>query len=300
MRKDLAFAGDFPEKPYQRLLVVSKLSWRCVLAIVFALTLCLFLQLREIKIDVLELNSVSNQYVVAQTAFEFPDQEKTIFLQQQAMQDIGPIYRLDSKEVRKITHEFEEQLLQNQEWRKKFPKMSFEQLYGYAESIERFCTESRFSDERTVTKIQGIEILPEYIFTLSNRKVETPTIPSSFWSAIKQHVFLNEADSSVTSFVLDFFKSGKLELGEDVGLEKRMKQMAKDSVPEQYTLIEAGSFLLEPGEKVTLRHVMLIQAMKRALGGIGHAFSFISMFGTLSLSVIITFLTIIYLKLYHK
>ncbi|MES2200051.1 MAG: HDIG domain-containing metalloprotein [Chlamydiota bacterium] len=300
MRKDLALAGDSPERSYKRLLGASKLSWRCVLVVAFAMTLCLFLQLREVKIDILELNAISKQYVVAQTAFDFPDQEKTIFLQQQSMQDIGDIYRFDSKEVYKTTHEFEERLLQNQDWRKKLSKITFEQLYGYAEAVEKCCVESRFSDERTIVRMQGVEVASEFAFILPDSRSENPNVPSSYWITIKDRVFSQESDSAVTGFVMDFFKHGKWRLQEDVSLEKRMKQMAKDSVPEQFTLIEAGSFILEPGEKVTLRHIMLVQSMKKAMGGVGYSFSLLSIMGTLALSLIITFLTISYLKLYHK
>jgi cyclic-di-AMP phosphodiesterase PgpH len=74
----------------------------------------------------------------------------------------------------------------------------------------------------------------------------------------------------------------------------------KDSVPEQFTLIEAGSFILEPGEKVSSRHIMLIQSMQKVMNGIGYSFSFLSILGTFALGVIITFLTICYLKLYHE
>ncbi len=300
MRKDLALAGDSPERSYKKLLGASKLSWRCCLIVAFAMTLCLFLQLREVKIDVLELNAISKQYVVAQTAFDFPDQEKTIFLQQQSMQDIGAIYRFDSKEIHKITYEFEERLLQNQDWRKKLSKITFEQLYGYAETVEKLCIESRFADERTIGRIQGIEVASEFVFILSDIRGESSSPPSSYWNTIRDRVFYQESDSAVITFVIDFFKQRKWHLQEDIGLEKRMKQIAKDSVPEQYTLIDAGSFILEPGEKVTLRHIMLIQSMKKALEGVGYSFSFLSILGTLALSLIITFLTISYLKLYHK
>lgn len=300
MRKNLAFAGDSPEKSYKKLLGVSKLSWRCFLVIAFAMTLCLFLQLREVKIDVLELNAISKQYVVAQIGFDFPDEEKTIFLEQQSMQDIGDVYRFDSKEVRKTTYEFEERLLQNQDWRKKLSKVTFEQLYGYAEAIEKFCIESRFSNERTVGKMKEVEVAPEFIFTLSSNRSEIPSIPPSYWTVVKDYTFFQESDVAVINFVLDFFKYKKWPLQEDIGLEKRLKQIAKDSVIQQYTHVEAGSFILEPGEKVSLRHIMLVQSMKKAMEGIGYSFSFLSMMGTLALSLIITFLTISYLKLYHK
>jgi len=273
----------------------GRIGWRAILAIIFILMLSFFLQLREVKMDVLELHAVSNQYVVAQTAFEFPDEERTIILQQQAMQDIGAIYRFDSKDVHKEVLQFQEDVLQNLDWKKKFPKATASMLYDYAEKVEEFFGQSRFSDERTVERMRVKEEF-EPIFVLG----QNVSVPSSFWIAVKEKAFGKDVDSGVVSFVVDFFKHTKWQLQEDAALEKKLRVQAKESIPQQYMLVEEGSFLLEPGEKITLRHLSLVKAMKQAMQGVGYSFSLLGMLGTIALSTIITFLTVIYLKMYHK
>lgn len=245
--------------------------------------------------DVLELHAVSSQYVVAQTAFEFPDEERTIILQQQAMQDIGAIYKFDSKEVHKEVLQFEEDVLQNLDWKKKLPKATASMLYDYAEKVEQFFGESRFSDERTIERMRTKEGF-EPIFLLG----QNLSLPSAFWVALKEQAFTKDSDHAVVAFVVDFFKHTKWQLQEDAALEKKLRQAAKESIPQQYMLIEEGSFLLEPGEKVTLRHISLLKAMKQAVQEAGHSFSFLAILGTIALSTIITFLTVVYLKLYHR
>jgi putative nucleotidyltransferase with HDIG domain len=126
------------------------------------------------------------------------------------------------------------------------------------------------------------------------------SLTSSFWSALKERAFLKDADHALISFVVDFFKHTKWQLQEDAALEKKLKQQAKESIAQQYVLIEEGSFLLEPGEKITLRHISLVQAMKQAMQGMGRSFSFLAILGTIALSTIITFLTVVYIKLYHR
>ena len=92
------------------------------MGLTFTIILTVFLQMREVRVEMVETDSISKQYVVAQIDFEFPDDAKTEFLQQQAMQDVGTIYRFDSKEIEKASHEFEEFLASNQGWRKNFQK----------------------------------------------------------------------------------------------------------------------------------------------------------------------------------
>jgi cyclic-di-AMP phosphodiesterase PgpH len=88
-------------------------------------------------------------------------------------------------------------------------------------------------------------------------------------------------------------------LQNDIGLEKRLKQLAQENIPQQYTEVEAGSHIIDPGEKVTLRHIMMLMAMKNALGESRNLWSPLSILGSAVLSLFITLLIIIYLKIYH-
>ena len=65
-------------------------GWRLLVGLFCTIGLALFLHFREIRLEVLELNTTAPRYIVAQIDFEFPDYETTIVLQQQAMQNLGP------------------------------------------------------------------------------------------------------------------------------------------------------------------------------------------------------------------
>jgi cyclic-di-AMP phosphodiesterase PgpH len=300
--KGLALRAESSGKKQKKRFGIRGFWWRVLLALLFTSGLSVFLQLREIKVDVLELHTVSKQYVVAQTAFEFLNEEKTFFLQQQAIHDIGPIYRFDSKNLSKVSSEFEENLIQNQSWRKKMPQVGFEQVYEYTESLENFLLDSRFSDARTIDRMNAAESASEHIFLLPPLKEgETiPVLPETFWITLKEQVFPGDVDPELETFILAFFQERKWDFQRDSILEKRMKQQAKDSVPPQYTLVEAGQFILEPGEKVTLEHVMQLQALKKALGESENDMSPFAVLGGFCLAIIITFLAGVYLKLYHR
>ena len=79
-------------------LVCNDRGWRILRWRVLCFLPGLFLHFREVRLDVLELNTSANRYIVAQTDFEFPDYESTIILKQQAMQDVGQIFQLDPKQ----------------------------------------------------------------------------------------------------------------------------------------------------------------------------------------------------------
>jgi cyclic-di-AMP phosphodiesterase PgpH len=278
------------------------LGWRLVIGLVFTICLSVFLQMREVRVELVEKDSISKNYVVAQTEFEFPDADKTEFLQQQAMQDVGEVYRFDSKEIVKVGHEFEEFLASNQSWRKKLPQTTFEEFYEYTESFEDFLLATRFADERTIRKLKEADINfePSFFIPIQDSD-DTPFLPSGYWNLVKDHVFQSNAKQSpLASYISDFFEKRDWLLQRDLSLEKKLKQVAQDSVLEQYAVVKAGTLILEPGEKITPKHIMMIQAMKTALPTPNSLGTPLSIMGCFTLGLIIVFLTGIYLSIYHK
>src|SRR5579863_1369893 len=94
-------------------LTLNKRGWRLLVGLFCTIGLALFLHFREIRLEVLELNTTAPRYIVAQIDFEFPDYETTIVLQQQAMQDIGSIYQIDETEIREVHLQLEQELIQD-------------------------------------------------------------------------------------------------------------------------------------------------------------------------------------------
>lgn len=299
--KELAEKDPPVEDKCRYLLGLKGAGWRLLIGLLFASILSFFLQIREVRVGVVEIDSLSKQYVVAQTDFEFPDEGKTLFLQQQAMQDVGQIYQFDRKELEKTTAEFEEFLAQSQTWRKRMPDSSFEEFYEYTEAFEEFLADSRFVDERTFMQLKDFDLSHESIFLIQSiGKDEVPSIPSDYWKVAKDHVFSsNSRKSTFSSYIIEFFQKKQWVLQTDSSLEKKLKLFAQEKVPQQFTLVKAGTMILEPGEKITLKHVVMLQAMKNALASPRYLGTPFSVVGTFSLSAIITFLTAIYLSIYH-
>ncbi len=278
------------------------LGWRVLIGLLFTVCLSMFLQMREVRVGIIETDSISKQYVVAQTEFEFLDADKTAFLQQQAMQDVGNVYRFDSKEIVKVGHDFEEFLASNQSWRKKIPQSTFEEFYEFTESFEEFLLETRFADERTIRKLKETDIqFDPSFFILIQESENAQILPIGYWTSVKDHVFPAKLrQTPLVSYISDFFEKKEWTLQRDLSLEKKLKQVAQGSVVEQYALVKAGTLILEPGEKITSKHVMMLQSMKTALPNPNRMGTPLSIVGCFTLGLIIVFLTGIYLSIYHK
>jgi putative nucleotidyltransferase with HDIG domain len=300
--KDSIDKDSLPQEGRKRWLSVKGLGWRIFMGLAFTLILTVFLQMREVRIEMVEADSVSKQYVVAQSDFEFPDDAKTEFLQQQAMQDVGVIYRFDTKEIEKTSREFEEFLASNQSWRKKLPEATFEEFYEYAESFEDFLLDTRFSDERTIHKLQEADVtFDPYFLVFIPESDKFPVVPPTYWASVKDHVFQPEIrQSPMAAYILDFFEKKEWVLQKDLSLEKKLKQVAQEKIPQQYTLVKAGTMILEPGEKIGPKHIIMLQSMKNSLVSPHHLGAPLSVLGGFLLGLIITFLMGVYLNFYYK
>jgi hypothetical protein len=276
-------------------------GWAIFFTTLFLFFLTLFLHFREVKMEVLELGSISKQYIIAQIDFEYPDDEATLVLKQQAMQDIGPIYRFQEKQISQVLTSFEDFLITNQQWREDLPGATYENMYVGAELLEEFLNQARFTDPRTLKKMDQLEVASENFFDipLSNRKLSY--LPEYFWKDAKEALFPSETlDPKVAQYVLQFFEKQDWQLQQDVSLQKKLKILVQDHVPEQYRRVSAGSHIIDPGEKVNLRHIYMLQAMKNALGESRNLWNPLSIAGSFIFACIITFLLSVYVRIYHK
>ncbi len=275
------------------------IGWRILLGLIFVAMLTFFLHFREIKVEVLEINSIAQQYVIAQVPFDFPDDELTLVLRQQASRDVGSVYQFDSKQIHQMVNAFEEHLIRDPSWRKTLPKSTFEEVYEAVESLEEYMLETRFADSRTLQKMHEMAYSSDNFYEVSSEK-NRELIDASYWNHLEEVALPpSRYPKDLANTILLFFSRQHWSLQQDIGLERRLKQYAQDSVPQQYTQVLAGSHIIDPGEKVTLKHVMMLQAMKNALGNSRNLWSYPSMIGSVLLSLMIALLTAVYLKIYH-
>ena len=165
----------------------------------------------------LELNSIAPNYTVTQVDFDFYDDEATIILKQEAVKDIGKIYALSEKTVRQRRIEFENFLIYNQDWRKYSEKSTFEEMYKGVDALEQSLLKMRFTDLRTLQKMQDIGLSTEYYLAYTPEDMEEVILPGSVWDDVKKLAFPdNVISSGAADFIIDYFRSKPWKIQEDL------------------------------------------------------------------------------------
>ena len=291
------------EKPHlKKWLKNRNLGLRLLIGIIFVVVLTCFLQWREVRIEVLEYGSVADQYLIAQVDFDFPDEEATVILKQESVRDIGQIYRMDEKQVLKKRYEFEDHLVHNTEWRKTLPKVTFEELYYGADQLKDILLQSRFTDERTLSKIKKFDLPSENFYLFTSDQLPGPVmLDNSYWEGVENEVFdERQISQEAADFLVGFFKNHTWNLIEDLSSERSLRHSIQEGLPEVYTHIEGGSRLIDSGEKVTHRHIAMLHAMKEALKESRNLWQPLSILGSFLLALMFTFFTVLFFHAKHR
>lgn len=274
---------------------------RIAIGAIFSLGLFLFLHFRETRVEFLELNSIAQHYMVADVDFSFPDEEATALLKQEAMLDVGKIFSLDPDGVKKRRMEFENFLIYDQAWRKHAKLSTFDEMCKAVQRLERVLIELRFSDSRTIERMQKIHMPTTlYIELAPFDPRQGVYFPEKVWSQIQKLAFDGQNFHEGTGeFIINYF-SGKIwTLREDIANERKLKNLIQSKIPTKYTEMVAGSRIIDQGEKVTPRHLAMIQAMKQALNEKRNFFSPRTVLGSLIITLLVTFLCFLFLKFQH-
>ncbi len=268
----------------------SSRTIRICIGLLFSLGLFLFLHFREIRVEFLELNSTAPRYVVAEIDFSFPDEEATAVLKQEALLDVGKIFALDVDGVKKRRLEFENFLIYDQEWRDKARLSTFDEMYKAVQKLERVLIELRFSDARTIEKMQKINFpCHNYIEVAPFDMRQGAYFPEKVWDQIEARTFGGQHFHDGTGlFIINYFKKKIWVLQEDIQAERKLRKKIHDYVPLQYTEVVAGSRIIDQGEKVTSRTLAMIQAMKQALNEKRNLFSLGTVCGSFIITCLIT------------
>lgn len=279
----------------------KSLAIRALIGLLFAVCLFLFLHFREVHVEVLELNSIAPKYIVSQVDFDFFDEEATIILKQEALRDIGKIYNISEKEIRKRSLEFENYLIYNQDWRKDVPNSTFEEMYRAVDLLGKNLVQLRFTDPRTFQKIQQLNLRSsDYILYNPGGPTEEAYLPGQVWSHLEQSLTSdNDFKTETLNFVLNYFKTKPWKVEEAILDERMLHKKIQAIVPDKYTEVSSGSRLIDQGEKVTARHIAMLQAMKKAVKEQRHLWHPITLAGSLIMTLILTLICGGYLKSSH-
>lgn len=274
---------------------------RWAIIIIFAFSLFCFLHLREVYVATVELGKVAPHYMVAEVDFSFPDEEATTILRQESLLDIGKIYAIDPDDVHKRGLDFKNILIYDQEWRKAVKQSTFDEMYRAIERLEQVLLEIRFSDARTIEKMKELD------FPIKNFHELAPFdpsqgafLPEKVWDWIKQAAFGTQLFNPTTiDYVIDFLKNKIWNLKEDTQTERRIRKFLQNNIQQKYTYVSAGSRIIDQGEKVTSRHISMIQAMKQSLSERRNLWYPRTIVGSLLLTILLMAVGSVFLKYHH-
>ncbi len=273
---------------------------RYLILFIFALILFVFLHFREVRVEILELNSIAPGYIVAQVDFDFIDDEATLILKQEAVKDIGKIYQLSERNVRQKRIEFENFLLYNQGWREHTESETFDELYRGAEIIEKALLQIRFTDAYTLAKLQDSGFSTRHYRVYTFHLLEKISLPSLIWESLQEDYFpKNEYNPLASALIIEFFKGGEWNLTEDIPAQRALRRYIQAQVPDKITHVNAGNRIIDQGERVTARHVAMLQAMKKALGDSRNLSHPVTLLGSFILSMVFIGIGLAYLQINH-
>lgn len=270
---------------------------RLLIGGLFFIGLFAFLHFREVRVEVLELNSIAPNYTVSQVDIDFYDEEATIILKQEAVKDIGKIYILSEKTIRQRRIEFENFLIYNQDWRKYSEKSTFEEMYKGVDAIEKTLLSLRFTDPRTMQKMQEIGLSTQNYLVYTPEEMEEVSLPSSVWDYVKETSFSHALISNAAAdFIIDYFQAKPWKVQEDFSAYRLISKKIQSSIPDKYTHVSAGSRVIDQGERVNARHIAMLQAIKKALGESRNLWHPLTLLGSLLMTSILTGICVAYFK----
>ena len=298
------------EKPkWQRYLKEGNLGKRLLIGGAILFALAIFIHFREVRVEMLELDNSAKNYVVAQVDFEFPDDEGTVTLKQQSARDIEHIYKINPQAIENQRFKFENFLIQDQRWRSLLPKNTFEELYHGVDRIKNQLLEVRFMDTRTLQRLDTLHLLkPEFYPIPPSFNGKKATLLPSFWEGLQKELMKssqelfphNKEPGPAIVYILNHFQSTEWPLELDNSSQRTLRRLVEDTVPERFSPIKAGSRIIDQGEKVTHRHLTMIQSMKKALAEGQKIWEPLPLLSSLIFAIIITLIGAFYFRISHK
>jgi cyclic-di-AMP phosphodiesterase PgpH len=287
----------------------KSITIRLLIGLLFAVVLFFFFHVRQPYVESLELGVLAERYVVAQIDFAFPDEEATIILKQEAAHEIGVIWRIKEEQINQKVTAFQKYITQNPKGSEKWEAMSKETSFAnIALALSLFSDNlslNRFTDVRTIQRIDRLpssEIpIPTQAFYPFLPAQEAVRLPLQFWTGFAKRVFSDEiVPGAIFQFIVHYFETALWEFEMDQGLEYTLRKVAQGKISEKFTRIRAGERLIDQGEKVTSRHLAMMQAMKEKLHQKRNLLAFASVSGSLLMTLVFLSVGALFLRENHK
>lgn len=282
---------------------------RVLICLCFAFLLFMFIHFRETYVEKLELGTDANRYIVAQVDFSFPDDEATIILRQEAAHSIGDIYRIKEEQIHEKINSFQKYITKDEQGSSEWNSISggggFEDVALVLNRLDEGLKSSRFTNGKTIQRIDTLskEELPTerqnfYFYVPAG---DSGPLPIAFWMHLIRSSFKNVTISpALTLFIVRYFENINWDFESDQGTEYTLRKLMQSRIPEKYTSVRSGDRLIDKGEKVSARHISMLQALKESVRKKHNFLDPLMILGSLFMTIIIMTISAFYLRENHN
>lgn len=265
------------------------------------ISLFFFVHVREVKLPIVQEGMIAPKYVVTEVPFSCLDEEGSMIARQEALLDVGKIFSIDSEDILKRGVEFENLLLYDQTWRSKAPQSTFDDMCRANEKVERALREVHFTDPRTIEKVKQLHLdTSTYQEIIPFDAHQGIYFPDKVWDHVKNTAFFDSSfKEPAINTVIDFYKEKIWSLKEDTQIVRKIRSIIQAQIPDKYMTIAAGSKIVSSGEKITSRHLVMLQAMKKALAERRNLWHTRTIIGSLLLTSLIFLALFVFLRRYQ-
>ncbi|MBI5345679.1 MAG: HDIG domain-containing protein [Chlamydiae bacterium] len=249
--------------------------------------------------DILEPGTLANRFIVSQVSFDFLDEEGTIILKQKALSELGNIYKIDDKEIRQASFDFAKYLSTSQNI-----KFNNEEILSVAGKFERLLMQTRFSDVKTIEKMNQLDLEVRHYVALSAtaKYQEKEILPQEYMIYFAKRLLVLEEGLTEEKliFIANYFANFAFDLEIDHFAQNNLRKLVENSVHQKYAKVLAGEQIIAQNESINFRHIAMLKAMKNAINAQRNLLDPYTILGNFLLSLAFACVFILYLKVYQK
>ena len=264
----------------------SKRDYFLFFVLIFALAG--FFQFRERSFFVFELNSVAPKDIVAIEDFSYLDKKQMTVLKQEALVDLGKIWRIKESDLKNVETDFLRQLSNHPAWRNTYP-VTYNEMTQISKHLIKKIENWHFTDRRTYKKREEIGLPVLYYSIIEDAVVKKPlTLPNEFWRKLEREMSAkNSQYVKEISYVVGFFRGNRYLLERDHDERAAMEKSIFVTVPEVFSARSQHDIIVKKGDQITQQEYDQILAMKDALKASRNVFSVVKMISSVLLALLV-------------
>jgi len=272
-----------------------------LLLLILTLSLAGFFHFREVRFFIFELNSVAPHDIVAIQDFSYLDKKQMIVLRQEALVDLGKIWRIKEGDIKHVEGDFLRQLSNHPNWRSTYP-VTYNEMVDLSKDLFQEMENWHFTDKRTYKKREEIgEKVGQYSLVEGVVFNKPLILPNDFWKKIEQRVGEdNSAYIKEIAFIISSIKGYKFHLERDHDERLVMEKNIFTTIPEIYSFRSQHEMIVKKGDVITQREYDQILAMKEALKKSRNLLSPLKILSSLLLAMLVVFLGGMFFYMKHQ